>query len=383
MGNINSYKIIIVGDFFPIKANIDLFSKGDIHSLFGEKIVNLFSDADLRICNLEGALSDGKEKCEKTGPVITAPVKAIKAYQELGIDYCMLANNHITDAGNQGVLDTIETLDKVGIRHVGAGINESSIPHYVIHTLEDKKICIYNVCERMYNKPDGKKSGAWLYDEYVVCKELESLKQQSDYLIVIYHGGIEKFRYPSPELKKRFHRMADSGADVILSQHTHCIGCEEYYNGTYLLYGQGDFLLNNFRPEITDKGFIVELDIDSKGLTIKKHIVECSKDLRLSYIDTPDYTDFNKRSNVIQDDEFLNNEFKVFCEKELLLYLTAFKSPGKMMRFVRRIFPDFYKKWLFHNAFSRRNLLFTLHTLRSEQNRETAIVGIEALLGSE
>lgn len=373
-------KIIIVGDLFPTKANIDLFSNGDIHSLFGNKIVRLFSDADLRICNLEGALSDGKEKCEKTGPVITAPVKAIKAYKELGIDYCMLANNHITDAGHQGVLDTIESLDKVGIRHVGAGINESSIPHYVIHTLEDKKICIYNVCERMYNKPDGKKAGAWLYDEYVVCKELECLKQQSDYLIVIYHGGIEKFRYPSPEIKKRFHRMADSGADFVLSQHTHCIGCEEYYNGSYLLYGQGDFLLKNFRPEITDKGFIVELDIDSNGQTIKKHIVECSKDLHLSYLDTPDYTDFNKRSSMIQDDEFLNNEFKTFCKKELLLYLTAFKSPGKMMRFVRRFFPGPYKKWLFHNAFSRRNLLFTLHTLRSEQNRETAIVGLEDLL---
>ena len=376
-------KIIIVGDLFPIKANVDLFSKGDIHSLFGDKIVRLFSDADLRICNLEGALSDGKEKCEKTGPIITAPVKAIKAYKELNIDYCMLANNHITDAGHQGVLDTIQTLDKVGIMHVGAGINESSIPHYVIHSLDGKEICFYNVCERMYNKPEGKKAGAWLYDEYVVCKELESLKQQSDYVIVIYHGGIEKFRYPSPEIKKRFHRMADSGADVILSQHTHCIGCEEYYNGAYLLYGQGDFLLNNFRPEITNKGFIVELDIDSKELTIKKHIVECSKELRLSYIDTPDYTDFNKRSNVIQDDEFLNNEFKVFCEKELLLYLTAFKSPGKMMRIVRRFFPASFKKWMFANAFSRRNLMFTLHTLRSEQNRETAIVGIETLLENE
>ena len=373
-------KIIIVGDLFPIKNNIDLFSMGDIQSLFGEKIVKLFSDADLRICNMEGALTDGEERCKKTGPVITAPVKAVNAYKELDIDYCMLANNHITDANNQGVVDTMLALDKVGIKHIGAGINESSISHYVIHTLADKKICIYNVCERMYNKPDNNNAGAWLYDEYIVCKELEKVKHQSDYVIVIYHGGIEKFRYPSPEIKKRFHRMTDSGADVILSQHTHCIGCEEYYNGAYLLYGQGDFLLKNFRPEITDKGLIVEIVVDERGLSVNKHMVKCSKDLCLTYLDNPDYTDFYNRSKMIKDDEFLYNEFKTFCKKELLLYLTAFKSPGKMMRFVRRFFPGPYKKWLFHNAFSRRNLLFTLHTLRSEQNRETAIVGLEDLL---
>lgn len=373
-------KIIIVGDLFPTKTNVDLFSKGDIQSLFGEKIVRLFSDADLRICNLEGALSDGKERCKKTGPIICAPTSVVNTYSKMGIDYCMLANNHITDAGSQGVLDTMQALDKGEIKYIGAGQNENSIPHYAILSLANKRVCLYNVCERMYNKPGKEKAGAWLYDEYIVCKELESLKCQSDYVIVIYHGGIEKFQYPSPETKKRFHRMADCGADVILSQHTHCIGCEEYYNGAYLLYGQGDFLLKNFLPELTSKGFIIEVVICNEGMTVKKHMIDCSKDLRLSYLDTPDYSGFNKRSGKIQDEEFLYNEFKAFCEKELLLYLTAFKSPGKMMRFVRKFFPGFYKRWLFASAFSRKNLMFTLHTLRSEQNRETAIVGLEKLL---
>ncbi len=371
-------KIIIVGDLFPIKANVDLFSKGDIQSIFGEKTVRLFFDADLRICNLEGALTDGNERCKKTGPIICAPTSVVNTYVKLGIDYCMLANNHITDAGHQGVVDTMSTLDQANISHIGAGENVDSIVHHSIIQIHNKSIGLYNVCETMYNKPTKTQAGAYIYDEYIVCKELEYLKTQCDYLIVIYHGGIEKFRYPSPEIKKRFHRMADSGANMVLSQHTHCIGCEEYYNGSYLLYGQGDFLLNNFRPEITDTGIILELDIDEKVIEIQKHMVKCSKDLCLKYIENPDFTTFDERSRMVKDDEFLMDKFQNFCDNELRLYLTAFKSPSKLRKRLGHYFPNAYKKWLYN--YKVRDIMFTLHTLRSEQNRETAIVGIEHLL---
>ena len=239
-------KILIVGDLFPVNSNLERFSNGDVEGLFDEKIRELFSEADYRICNLEGALTNSLERCEKTGPVITAPTSVIEVYKKLGIDCCMLANNHITDAGHQGVIDTMSTLDQVNISYLGAGENVDSIVHYSIIQIEDKSIGLYNVCETMYNQPTNTKAGAYIYDEYIVCKELESLKQKCDYLVVIYHGGIEKYRYPSPETRKRFQRMADNGADIILSQHTHCIGCEEYYNGSYFLYGQGDFMLKNF-----------------------------------------------------------------------------------------------------------------------------------------
>lgn len=123
--------ILIVGDLFPVPSNAKYFAQGDIKHLFGRDICDLFAQADYRICNVEGALTDGNDRCVKTGPVITASTDTVLAYKNLGIDLCMLANNHITDGGNQGVIDTMRTLDKVGIRHMG-GINESSIPHYLL-----------------------------------------------------------------------------------------------------------------------------------------------------------------------------------------------------------------------------------------------------------
>ncbi len=373
-----NHNIIIVGDFFPTEQNVSFFSKGDIDSLFGKEITQLFSGADFCVCNLEGALTDHPDKCRKTGPVKVATTSAVEAYKKLGVDYCMLANNHATDGGHQGLIDTMQTLDEAGINYIGAGKNERVIDHSLIKKVGGLRIGFYNVSETMYNKPTKDKAGAWLYDEYIVCREIEQLKTECDYLIVIYHGGIEKFPYPSPEMKKRFHRMADNGADMILAQHTHCVGCEEYYKGSYLLYGQGDFLLKNFAPGLTDTGLIVELIIENGQIRINKHLVESVDNLFVRYASNQDLSAFCERSKKVLDDDYVFKQLQSFCDKELRLYLKAFKSPSQLKLRLRRFFPGAYNKWLFR--YNERDLMFTLHTLRSEQNRETAIVGIEHLL---
>lgn len=373
-------KIIIVGDLFPVPSNFDLFSKGDVQTLFGQKICDLFASADYRICNLEGALTDGTERCEKTGPAYIAPTSTVKAFKELGIDCCTLANNHITDGGHSGVLDTMRTLDDYGIQHLGAGENGNSIRKFHVFEVSNHKIGLYNVAETMYNAPTETKAGAHLYDEYLVCKDIEKYKALCDHLIVVYHGGIEKFRYPSPEIKKRFHRMADCGAGMILSQHTHCVGSEEYYNGAYLLYGQGNFLFKSFVEGLTDSGLILEVFFENDKFSIKKHIVK-AVDNRAEYAHQQDFTQFNHRSSMLSDDRFLQEQFRKFSYSELKRYFAAFKGKDYVGIIASRLFPSKYKKTYLLKAYNKKQLLFTLHTLRSEQNRETAIEGIKALLG--
>ena len=372
-------RILIAGDLFPTETNHPFFSQGDIASLFGDELIRLFKGADLTVCNLEGALTDGKERCVKTGPVKTAPTSSVNAYRALGIDCCLLANNHVTDGGHQGVLDTMRTLSDAGIRYLGAGKDSKSISRSFIQEVGGLRIGFYNVSETMYNKPTATQAGVWLYDEYVVCAELKQLNASCDYLIVVYHGGIEKFPFPSPETRKRFHRMADNGADLIVAQHTHCIGCEENYNGSYLLYGQGDFLLKNFLPGKTDTGLLLELVVRDGKVEIKKHPVRSEQNLFVRYAPELDFASFDDRSQHLQDEEYVMGELRKFCDNELRLYLTAFKNPSGLRLKWKRYFPAAYKKWLF--TYSRKNLLFTLHTLRSEQNRETAIIGLEDLAG--
>lgn len=373
-------RILIAGDLFPVEGNLDFFTEGDVQSLFGAEICQLFNGAELTVCNLEGALTDRPGTCRKTGPVKVAPCRAVEAYRRLGIQVCLLANNHVTDGGAEGIRDTLRTLEDAGIRAIGAGMDADSISRSFVRTVAGMRIGFYNVAETMYNRPGKDTPGVWLYDEWLVCREIEALKRQCDYLVVAYHGGIEKYPYPSPETRKRFHRMAESGADLVIAQHTHCIGAEEVYQGARLMYGQGDFLLKNYLPGKTDTGLVLELRIDKGKVAVERHLVRSVSQRFVRYDDRQDLHPWDALSARLDDDAFLAGEFRRFCDRELDLYLTAFKSPSVWARLLRRISRKAYRKWLRKNAFRSDDLLFTLHTLRSEQNRETAVTGLEQLL---
>ena len=308
-------KIIIAGDFLPMPCNYELFRAGDVKTLFGEKLCTLFGSADYRICNFEGCFTDSDTPIEKIGPSIKASVDTIKAIKNLGIDYATLGNTHSMDYGKQGYLDTCKTLSENNIGYFGWGDNSKSVKSFAEIDDGGRKIILYNVTEQFENAPREDFPGVNLYDEYRVCRELKELKEQSDFLIVFYHGGIEGTHYNSEKMRTRFHRMADNGADVVISQHTHAIGEEERYKNSYFLYGQGNFCFH-FRDDVTPllaEGLVLELDITDNGFNAKPHrILRTEKGC--VYDEQQDLSEFYARSKVhdklLEEDKTAKAEFE-------------------------------------------------------------------------
>ena len=110
-----------------------------------------------------------------------------------------------------------------------------------------------------------------------------------------------------------------------------------------------------------------------------KHLVNADGD-RVRYAASQDFTSFNERSSHVKDEDFILSLYREYCRQCLPSYLAAFKSRFWGRRVLRRFFPNIFKQYLVTKAYNRVNLLFTLHSLRSEQNREIAICGIETLL---
>lgn len=341
-------KILIAGDLMPSENNFELFEKGDAKALFGKEICQLFSDTDFSIANLEGALTDSIIPQQKDGPCIKAPTSTIAGIKNLGLSAVALANNHITDYLQQGIDDTLNILDEVGILHVGIAPRKgcpSPPDSHLSITINDKKICIYNISETLFNSPTKEMDGAYLYDEWIVLNEIRVLKQQHDFLIVIYHGGAEYFPFPTPQTRKRFHRMADCGADFITAQHTHCVGCEEWYKGSYLLYGQGNFLFARQKkyPNLTKQGLVTEIVINGDGFLVNHHIVNIKDDV-LRYDNQQDLTPFYERSQLLDDDEFIIEQFtKLKVEEIMRKFLVAAKGCYPLRRITKRIFPNSVK----------------------------------------
>ena len=374
-----TYRILIGGDILPSGSNIPYFEKGDIQHLFGEEICQLFFSADFSIANLEGPLTDSEQ--EKAGPVVKAPKACVKGFQDLGISALALANNHVTDYGQRGYEDTIDALNKAGIKHVGSGINIKEVSSHMMVDLGERRICIYNVSEQFFNTPGKSSPGANLYDEYLVCNEIKDLRQNCDYLIVLYHGGAEYFQYPTPKVRQRCHRMADCGANLIVTQHTHCIGCEEIYGKSYILHGQGNFLFARQKmfPDLTKEGLLIELSFCNNDIKIIKHHVIISDDVIRSDGNWNE-DGFRTRSEQIIDEKMIEKLYHELKVNEIMpKFLLAAQGNSIYSRFCLKFFPKWYKKHL-ADHYTRKQILLNLCVVGQDRRNEDMLGVWEYLL---
>ncbi|HEV7810451.1 MAG TPA: CapA family protein, partial [Candidatus Limnocylindrales bacterium] len=88
----------------------------------GGSMRHLIETADLAIANFENPAPDAF-RYHTSGTVFSADPKLISGLAKAGIDWVGIANNHIRDAGGNGILQTIANLRSRGIASSGAGRN--------------------------------------------------------------------------------------------------------------------------------------------------------------------------------------------------------------------------------------------------------------------
>ena len=236
---------VIGADIVPTDSNMQLFVQRDMKTLIGDELISILKNAEYRIFNLETPLTDVAQPIIKHGPNLITPTAAVEGFKELGIDLLTIANNHIMDQGECGLFSTIQTLDRAEINYVGAGRNIREACRPFTFRFNGKDIGIYACTEHEFSVADDNRPGANPFDPLWSLDHVEELHKSVDYVIILYHGGKEHYRYPSPMLQKTCHRLVDKGADLVLCQHSHCIGCEEKYRDGTIVYGQGNFIFDN------------------------------------------------------------------------------------------------------------------------------------------
>lgn len=263
-------KILIGSDVVPTRENEQIFAAADVKTLFGD-VVNLAKSADRIIVNLECALTNSDGAINKFGPNLKAIPEAVNGLRALGVTDVALANNHVFDFGIKGLTDTLEALEGAGLPYMGVGENDTASRAVYTLNCDGKALGIINVCEHEYTYALPNRMGANPYDPYLTMQDIRLAKSLCDFVIVLYHGGKEYCRYPSPRLYNLCHEMVHNGADVVITQHSHCIGCYEQYEGAHIVYGQGNFNFIPYdgkeKPEGWYTSLLIELDIE-KGVDI-------------------------------------------------------------------------------------------------------------------
>ena len=223
-------KILIGADIVPTNESEELFIAGDARGLFGD-ICDIIEQADRTVINLECALTTTAKEIKKFGPRLKADPKCADTLKKLGVTDVMLANNHIFDFGIQGLKDTMNNLDRVGLPYTGIGENDTDSRKPYIVEQGGQKIGFINVCEHEYSYALPDRIGANPYDPYLTMRDIRALREKVDFVVVLYHGGKEFCGYPSPRLRLLCQEMVENGANAVITQHSHCIGCYEEYKG--------------------------------------------------------------------------------------------------------------------------------------------------------
>jgi poly-gamma-glutamate capsule biosynthesis protein CapA/YwtB (metallophosphatase superfamily) len=309
----NEINLLFSGDFAPLINPVNLQSN------YFDDMEGIISKTDCHISNLECPLTTAEPAIEKTGPTLKAHPLAISLLKQARVDMVCLANNHIFDFGEAGLLETIQTCEQNGIDTLGIVNRPDKKKSWLIKEIKNKKIGFLNYCEHEFSVREEGEFGANGYDPIRCFYELSVLRPQVDYLLVIYHGGNEYYPLPSPGLKRIFHYLVDLGADAVIGHHIHVISGYEIYKGKSLVYSLGNFFFPfTNEPDFWFSGLLVKL-IFGKSLKLDLIPIKINKSNNiLQLITDEDKTnilkEIEKLSSTITSDKSLNNEWIQYTE---------------------------------------------------------------------
>jgi poly-gamma-glutamate capsule biosynthesis protein CapA/YwtB (metallophosphatase superfamily) len=210
----------------------------------------LFLSADLRVINLECAITEHKRPWSRTPKVFhfRADPPAVEVLRAARVDACSLANNHTLDFEEHGLLDTLAHLEAAGIRYAGAGRDPEEAARPVL--LEGGVALVaFTDNEPPFAAGPDKPGTNYLPVSTgpAVLRRVEETiaaarEAGAETVVFSNHWGPNMVRRP-PDAFRRFARaVVDLGADVYYGHSAHVFQGVEVYRGKPILYDTGDFI---------------------------------------------------------------------------------------------------------------------------------------------
>lgn len=231
-----------------------------------ENVASLISTKDIAFVNQETPLGD----CDFSGyPRFCSPYAVGDALVQAGFDVINIANNHMLDRGDAGLIRTKSYLDTIAEAVIGTG---------EIAVVERKGIKIAFLSYTYSTNCDGDFDVPRISKERL-CRDMEKARGMAELVFVSMHWGIE---YDIGEAVFTFHPtvsqaetaelLTELHADVIIGTHPHVLEGIEWKTAsdghkTLVVYSLGNFV-SNMRFDKTLLGGILTLDImKNKGYT--------------------------------------------------------------------------------------------------------------------
>jgi len=308
-------KITIAGDLVH-NESLERLDKINYPCSFSE-IADIIRQSNFSIVNLEAPVIIGTPSpISKLGPNLHCSPKVFPLLNYLGFNCVTLANNHFYDQGENGVRATIEECISHGIATVGGGYNLKDASETLYVELASTKVAIINCCEKEYSIASHNSGGSNPMEVIGQYYAIQNAKKNSDILIVITHGGIEHFQYPTITMQNKYRFFIDAGADVVINHHQHRFSGFELYKDAPIFYGLGNFCFPraNYTDSFWNYGYLVTLKIDDKIDFEITPYKQCNGFIGVKLLTTTEKETFDedieKINHVIEHPQLLSAEYE-------------------------------------------------------------------------
>ena len=224
----------------------------DIANCIDANLLTLMRDADIFMLNNEFCYSERGTPIEGKKYAFRSKPSNVTILADMGADIVSLANNHAYDWGPDALLDTFDVLNNAKVPFVGAGkdIYEAMRPVYFKANGRTISFVSATQIERLGN-PDTKEATETspgvlrTLDPEKACQVIQNAKENSDFCVMYVHWGSENTDLVEASQRELAQKYVESGADLIIGDHSHCLQGIDYIEDVPVFYSMGNYWFNS------------------------------------------------------------------------------------------------------------------------------------------
>lgn len=264
--------ISFANDYAPAQN----YTRLGIDGAFSEEIQETMKAADIFMLNNEFCYTTSTTPIGGKTYTFKADPSLVHRLDEMGVDIVSIANNHAYDYGEQGFIDTMNTLRDANIPYVGGGENledaSDNIVYFIVNGMKIGYIAATQV-ERdlpILTQPATEDSAGVIrcFEPNLVVSMIEEAEENCDFVIVYPHWGTELVKGMQEDQQALAYAFIDAGADAIVGGHPHCLQGVEYYEDVPIFYSLSNF---SFSSKVVDS-CILNLEVTIDGIRNARYI---------------------------------------------------------------------------------------------------------------
>ena len=221
-----------------------------------QNIADLIADADISTLNQETVIAP--DYGPSTYPCFNSPVELADTITSIGFDVFNVANNHVLDKGEKGLINCLENWrdSYPDALITGAYLNDEDYSNLRLMEKNGLTFAFLGATELTngLSLPTGTEVVLMQStDEEMLKARIEQAREQADVVILNIHWGNEYTHVPTDRQVYLAEKVTDWGVDIVIGHHPHVlqpIETRETADGRQALiaYSLGNFISAQDRP---------------------------------------------------------------------------------------------------------------------------------------